>query len=74
MGNDGNLSAQITASIRAALADGRSPHHVTLCLPDWPANYPTVTLKPGPDAAYSVLWAMDAKGFKLTPYKLGDAA
>jgi hypothetical protein len=68
-----SLAERITAAIQQATADGRSPHHVTLCLEDWPADYPTVTFKPGPDATYSVLWAMDRKGFKLTPYKLGGS-
>jgi hypothetical protein len=68
-----NLSDRIRIAAQQAAEAGHSVHHVAICAADWPA-LPAVTLKPAFKSAKSVLWAMDAKGFALIPYPLGDAA
>jgi hypothetical protein len=69
-----SVGQRVARALARAVADGKHPHHVSLNDPDWaPLGLPQITLKPAPKAAASVLWAMDAKGFKLTPYLIDEA-
>jgi len=68
----GGLNKRIADAATLALAAGHSVHHVSLTSDDWAATgLSPITLKPAPRAQASVLWAMDAKGWRLIPYELG---
>jgi hypothetical protein len=69
-----SLAARIASAESRANADGRQVHHVSLCAADWAQlRLPPVTFKPALKASASVVWAIDAKGWKLTPYPVSGA-